>query len=320
MLLSVQGEMISMDKIIQVEQLSKSFGHVQAVNDISFYVEKGSLFSFLGTNGAGKSTTISILLTLLKQDQGSVHVNGYTVGKHNDQIRKEIGVVFQDSLLDPLLTVKENLYLRSSFYGMSKKERDDAIQHAVAVTQLTDFLRRPYGKLSGGERRRTDIARALIHKPSILVLDEPTTGLDAQSRKNIWETILRLQKETKMTVFLTTHYIEEAAESDFVVVMDKGKIVAKGTPEQLKSTYSAHQLVITPIDYAKMKKMLQADHHDFTEERSMFYLNLDATTDAIPILNKYAGFVSSFEVKMSSLDDVFLTITGKDDDDNVGIY
>jgi len=309
-----------MDKIIQVEQLSKFFGDVKAVDDISFYVEKGSLFSFLGTNGAGKSTTISILLTLLKQEQGSVHVNGYTVGKHDDQIRKEIGVVFQDSLLDPLLTVKENLYLRGSFYGLSKKERDDAVQHAVAITQLTGFLRRPYGKLSGGEKRRTDIARALIHKPSILVLDEPTTGLDAQSRKNIWETILRLQKERKMTVFLTTHYIEEAAESDFVVVMDKGKIVAKGTPEQLKTAYSAHQLVITPKDYAKMKEILQVDDDDFTEDRSMFYFNLDATTDAIPILNKYADFISSFEVKMSSLDDVFLTITGKDDDNNVGIY
>src|SRR5690625_1505768 len=309
-----------MNKIIAVDQLLKSFRDVKAINDISFYVEEGSLFSFLGTNGAGKSTTISILLTLLKQDKGTIHVNGFTVGKDDDQIRKEIGVVFQDSLLDPLLTVKENLSLRGSFYGMSKQARKKAIMNAVAATNLTEFLNRPYGKLSGGERRRTDIARALIHKPSILVLDEPTTGLDAHSRKSIWETILQLQKETKMTVFLTTHYIEEAAESDFVVVMDKGKIVAKGTPEQLKSTYSAHQLVITPIDYAKMKKMLQGDHHDFTEERSMFYLNLDATTDAIPILNKYADFISSFEVKMSSLDDVFLTITGKDDDDNVGIY
>lgn len=309
-----------MDKIIQVEQLTKSFGHVKAVNDISFYVEKGSLFSFLGTNGAGKSTTISILLTLLKQDKGTVHVNGYTVGKHDNQIREEIGIVFQDSLLDPLLTVKENLFLRGSFYGMSKHERENAIMNAVTATDLSYILNRRYGKLSGGEKRRTDIARALIHQPSILVLDEPTTGLDAQSRKNIWETILRLQEETKMTVFLTTHYIEEAAESDFVVVMDKGKIVAKGTPEQLKSTYSSHRLVLIAKDQAKLREMLQADHHVFFEERSMFHLTLNATTDAIPILNKYADFLLSFEVKMSSLDDVFLTITEKDGDDNVGIY
>src|SRR5690625_4537274 len=308
-----------MDKSIQVEQLTKSFGHVKAVNDISFYVEKGSLFSFLGTNGAGKSTTISILLTLLKQDKGTVHVNGYTVGKHDNQIREEIGIVFQDSLLDPLLTVKENLFLRGSFYGMSKHERENAIMNAVTATDLSYILNRRYGKLSGGEKRRTDIARALIHQPSILVLDEPTTGLDAQSRKNIWETILRLQEETKMTVFLTTHYIEEAAESDFVVVMNKGIIVAKGTPEQLKSTYSSHRLTLIALDDGKLKQMLLEDHYDFIEERSMFHLAIDATSDAIPILNKYEEHISSFEVKMSSLDDVFLTITGEDDH-HAGIY
>ncbi len=309
-----------MEKIITVDRLKKSYGNVKAVNDISFYVEEGSLFSFLGTNGAGKSTTISIILTLLEQDAGSVQVNGFNVGEADDQIRKEIGVVFQDSLLDPLLTVKENLFLRGSFYGMSKHEREHAIMNAVTATDLSYILNRPYGKLSGGERRRTDMARALIHKPSILVLDEPTTGLDAQSRKSIWETILRLQKETKMTVFLTTHYIEEAAESDFVVVMNKGKIIAKGTPEQLKTAYSSHKLTLIALDHTELKTMLQADHYNFIEERSMFHLTIDSTTDAIPILNKYEGYLSSFEVKMSSLDDVFLTITGKDDNSNAGIY
>ena len=309
-----------MNKIIAVEQLSKTFGDVKVINDISFYVEEGSLFSFLGTNGAGKSTTISILLTLLKQDEGTIHVNGYAVGKHDDQIRKEIGVVFQDSLLDPLLTVKENLSLRGSFYGLSKQAREKAIINAVAATNLTDFLNRPYGKLSGGERRRTDIARALIHQPSILILDEPTTGLDAQSRKSIWETILHLQKKTKMTVFLTTHYIEEAAESDFVVVMNKGEIIAKGTPEQLKATYSSHKLTLIASDHAELRAILQADRYNFIEERSMFHLTIDSTTEAIPILNKYEEHLSSFEVKMSSLDDVFLTITGEDDNNIAGIY
>ena len=168
-----------------------------------------------------------ILLTLLKQDKGEVKVKGYTVGKQDDKIRQEIGVVFQDSLLDPLLTVKENLEIRGSFYGMSKKDINNAIERVTVLTDLQSFINRPYGKLSGGERRRTDIARALIHNPSILIMDEPTTGLDAQSRKNIWNTILQLQKETKMTVFLTTHYIEEAANSDYVVVMKKGEIVAE---------------------------------------------------------------------------------------------
>ena len=202
-----------------MQRLSKSYGKVKAVNDISFYVEEGALFSFLGTNGAGKSTTISILLTLLKQDSGLVNVNGYIVGKHDQAIRKEIGVVFQESLLDPLLTVKENLAIRGSFYGMTRKERNARITRVMEIVDIQSISNRLYGKLSGGQRRRADIARALIHKPNILILDEPTTGLDPQSRKNIWETVLQLQKETGMTVFLTTHYIEEAANSDYVVVM-----------------------------------------------------------------------------------------------------
>ena len=164
-----------MNKIIEIENLTKLFGKVRAVDDISFFVAKGSLFSFLGTNGAGKSTTISIMLTLLKQNEGTIKINGFTVGKQDDKIRKEIGVVFQDSLLDPLLTVEENLNIRGSFYGMSKVEKSEAIKRVIAVTDLTSFKDRLYGKLSGGERRRTDIARALIHSPSILIMDEPTT-------------------------------------------------------------------------------------------------------------------------------------------------
>lgn len=309
-----------MEKIITVDRLKKSYGNVKAVNDISFYVEEGSLFSFLGTNGAGKSTTISIILTLLEQDAGSVQVNGFNVGEADDQIRKEIGVVFQDSLMDPLLTVQENLDVRGSFYGMTKIERYAAIEYVAKITDLMAFLNRPYGKLSGGERRRTDIARALIHKPNILILDEPTTGLDAHSREKIWQTILKLQTEQKMTVFLTTHYIEEAAESDFVVVMNEGVIVAKGTPEQLKNNYSSHKLIMTTDDPKKMEKLLQADQYDFTQTHLIFQLPLKCTTEAIPILEKYRTLITSFEVKKSSLDDVFLRITRRENDSDVSIY
>lgn len=298
-------------KIIEVHGLSKSFGKVKAVNDISFYVEEGSLFSFLGTNGAGKSTTISILLTLLQQDKGHVTVNGYTVGKHDKTIRKEIGVVFQDSLLDPLLTVKENLAIRASFYGMTRKERNAAIHHVAEVVEVASLLSQPYGKLSGGQKRRVDIARALIHKPNILILDEPTTGLDPESRKNIWSTIQQLQKETGMTVFLTTHYIEEAANSHYVVVMKEGLIVAKGTPEQLKNDYSAHLLTISTDQADELRSLLLADGLDFNEEMSLFHLPLSHTTDAISILLKFTPFITSFEVKKSSLDDVFIAINGK---------
>ncbi|WP_172369103.1 ABC transporter ATP-binding protein [Sporosarcina jiandibaonis] len=301
-----------MNKIIEVTGLSKSFGKVHAVKDISFYVKEGSLFSFLGTNGAGKSTTISILLTLLKQNKGEVKVKGYTIGKQDEKIRREIGVVFQDSILDPLLTVEENLKIRGSFYGMTKIDKNNAIERVTALTDLKSFLKRPYGKLSGGERRRTDIARALIHGPSILIMDEPTTGLDAQSRKNIWNTVLQLQKETKMTVFLTTHYIEEAANSDYVVVMKNGEIVAKGTPDDLKNNYASDSLLLTPSDDVVMRKVLASEKIEFKEEKSIFYLPLKETKSAIPLLAKYAESISSFEVRKSSLDDVFIAINGKD--------
>ena len=308
-----------MKKIIEVDRLSKSFGKVKAVNDISFYVEEGALFSFLGTNGAGKSTTISILLTLLKQDQGVVLVNGYTVGKHDQAIRQEIGVVFQESLLDPLLTVKENLAIRGSFYRMTRQERNVAITRVMDIVDIKSISNRPYGKLSGGQRRRVDIARALIHKPNILILDEPTTGLDPESRKNIWATILQLQKDTGMTVFLTTHYIEEAANSDYVVVMKEGSIVAEGTPEQLKNGYSTDLLTISTDRAEELRSLLTLEELDFNEGKSLFHLPLNHTTDAIPILAKFTSFISSFEVKKSSLDDVFIAINGKgvDQDDRI---
>jgi multidrug/hemolysin transport system ATP-binding protein len=309
-----------MSKVIEVIGLSKSFGKVQAVKDICFYVEEAALFSFLGTNGAGKSTTISILLTLLQQDQGEVKVKGYTVGKQDDKIRKEIGVVFQDSLLDPLLTVQENLEIRGSFYGLSRKDKCEAIGRVTALTGLQSFLNRPYGKLSGGERRRTDIARALIHNPSILIMDEPTTGLDAQSRKNIWNTIIQLQKETKMTVFLTTHYIEEAAGSDYVVVMKKGEIIAKGTPDQLKNEYASDNLLLTPNDEVGMRRILAAEKIEYIVEKSIFCLPLKETKSAIPFLVKHADLITSFEVRKSSLDDVFITINGKDVEKDDGIH
>lgn len=298
-----------MTKIIEVQQLSKSFKNVDAVKNISFHVEEGSLFAFLGTNGAGKSTTISILLTLLKQDAGLVKIKGLTVGKDDALIRQEIGVVFQQNLLDPLLTVKENLEFRGALYNMSKKAIAEAIQRVTKLTRLQSFLNRPYGKLSGGERRRTDIARALLHTPSILILDEPTTGLDAESRKSLWSTILSLQKETNMTVFLTTHYIEEATNSDYIVVMDKGEIVIRSTPEQLKNDFSTNHLFITPFDVNNFKKILTLDNVIFQEEKNQFMIALSDTKFAIPLLTKYENYIASFEVKKSSLDDILLELT-----------
>ncbi|PIC56728.1 ABC transporter [Sporosarcina sp. P12(2017)] len=302
-----------MQTIIEVENVSKSFGHVNAVDDMSFYVTKGSLFSFLGTNGAGKSTVISIILTALQPDSGSVTVNGFTVGKEDKVIRKEIGVVFQESLLDPLLSVQENLEIRAQLYGMAKQERLAAIQRCAEIVDIHSILKRRYGKLSGGQKRRVDIARALLHQPKILLLDEPTTGLDPQSRQQIWKMIGHLQKEHGMTVFLTTHYIEEAANSDFVIVIKEGRIIAKGTPVELKQQYSADRLFITTTDHTALRTLFQHDDVEFQEETGRYTIDLPSTIAAIPILTKYQSFISSFEVRKSSLDDVFIRIHDRKD-------
>ena len=235
-----------MEKIIDVINLHKSYGQIKAVNGISFYVEKGSLFAFLGPNGAGKTTTINILSTLLTKDQGEVFVNDNKLGEHEDEIRNAIGIVFQEGVLDPLLSVKENLETRGSFYGLQKEVLNERVKNALEITGIMELSSRKYGSLSGGQKRRADIARALLNAPRILFLDEQTTGLDPQTRKNVWQTIIRLQKEENMTVFLTTHYMEEADMADYVVIIDNGEIAAKGTPSFLKDEYSNDILKIKP--------------------------------------------------------------------------
>ncbi|ARK24068.1 ABC transporter [Sporosarcina sp. P37] len=302
-----------MSNIIEVENVSKSFGDVKAVDNISFCVKKGRLFSFLGTNGAGKSTVISIILTVLHADSGNVTVNGYRVGKEDELIRKEIGVVFQDSLLDPLLTVLENLDIRAQLYGMTSHERKIAIEQCAKIADIHDIMKRRYGKLSVGQKRRADIARALLHLPKILLLDEPTTGLDPKSRQHIWNMIEKLQKDHGMTVFLTTHYIEEAANSDFVVVMKKGQIITEGTPGDLKHRYSADRLFIRTANHHEMRTQLQNEQLEFKEENGGFTVNLSNTLESIGILNRYKSLISSFEVRKSSLDDVFIRIHDRKD-------
>ncbi len=220
--------------IIKVENLFKSYDSVKAVNGISFTVREGSLFSFLGTNGAGKSTTINILTTLIQKTSGNVTVGGFDIEHNPEKIRGLIGVVFQDSVLDPLLTVRENLSVRGSLYGFNGAKLKNSVNTAAKITGVEEFISRPYGKLSGGQRRRADIARALIHLPKLLFLDEPTTGLDPKTRRDIWQLIRDLQRTNGMTVFLTTHYMEEAADSEEIVIIHKGVIKAKGTPLELK--------------------------------------------------------------------------------------
>ena len=233
-----------MESIIEVKGLKKSFGTTEVVKGIDFSVEKGSLFAFLGTNGAGKSTTINMLTTLLKKTEGSVLINGFELGKDDLKIKESIGVVFQNSVLDDLLTVKENLYFRGSLYSLNKNDLKNRISNAVEITDCGEFLNKKYGKLSGGQRRRADIASALINQPKVLFLDEPTTGLDPTTRLSIWNNISYMQKDLGMTVFLTTHYMEEASKADDICIISKGEIIEKGTPISLKEKYTVDLLKI----------------------------------------------------------------------------
>ena len=301
-------------RIIEVEGLKKSYGKVEAVKGISFYVEQGKLFAFLGPNGAGKSTTIDIITTFLAKDEGSVTIDGHTLGSDDDAIRRIIGAVFQDNMLDELLTVKENITMRGSLYGMKGEALKQAVQKALDAAEANDFKDRKYGKLSGGQRRRADIARALVNTPKILFLDEPTTGLDPQTRKTVWETIRKLQKETGMTVFLTTHYMEEAAEADYVVVIDNGQISAKGTPSQLKEKYAGDFLRLVPKKELaeKIKAQLKTDEISFTENADTIIISIPRTLDSLPILDRYRNGLDSFEVVNGTMDDAFIAITGKE--------
>ncbi|MCL2071188.1 MAG: ATP-binding cassette domain-containing protein [Oscillospiraceae bacterium] len=278
--------------MIEVKNLHKNYSEVKAVNGIDFTVNEGDLFSFLGTNGAGKSTTISVLTTLLPKTSGTCTVGGYEPEREPGKVRELIGIVFQDSVLDPILTVRENLEVRGSLYRLRGQKLKSAVENAVTITDMGDYADRRYGKLSGGQRRRADIARALVHMPQILFLDEPTTGLDPKTRSDIWRLIRELQKSNGMTVFLTTHYMEEAAESDSISVIHKGEIKAAGTPLELKTQYCSDVLKLTLTSGEYIEKQLAK------------------TTEALPIIDKYKGEIANVEIINGTLDDVFLNLTG----------
>ncbi len=300
------------NRIIEVESLEKSYGDVHAVKGISFYVEEGRLFAFLGPNGAGKSTTIDILCTVLKPDSGTVIIDGSVLGKDDDAIRKSIGVVFQYGVLDDALTVKENLLFRASLYGLRSAEAQNAVDSACQLAAVTDIADRPYGKLSGGQRRRCDIARALIHTPKILFLDEPTTGLDPQTRKRMWDLIIHMKDSLGTTIFLTTHYMEEAAEADYVIVIDDGKIVAKGTPLELKEKYASDKLILVSSDIHKVAGLLRTMGLEYGLNGNHVTVPLRTSLDALPLLELLKDYLISFEVVLGTMDEAFITIIGKE--------
>lgn len=302
------------NKIIEVRQLQKSYKDVKAVNGIDFYVEEGELFAFLGLNGAGKSTTIDMLCTFLKPDRGSIKINNYEVGKDDEKIKSLVGVVFQESVLDELLTVKENLITRSKLYNMSKDEFNKNLEEIADITGIREIINRQYRKLSGGQRRRVDIARALINKPNILFLDEPTTGLDPKTRKNVWDMIRTLQKDNNMTVFLTTHYMEEASKADYIVVMDKGVIAAKGTTDELKEKYAKDKMIIYFDDEKSdfIENYLKENNYEFFIQNNNITIEINTTLESIKIIDDCRIYINSFEVIKGSMDDVFLNITKGD--------
>lgn len=296
-----------MENIIEIEHLDKSFQDVHAVNDLSLCVKEGELFAFLGVNGAGKSTTISIMCGMLAKDSGKVFIDGKDVDKDMRAIAKELGVVFQNTVLDEKLSVKDNLTSRASLYGITGKEAKDRIVELAELLNFKDIMNRTFGKLSGGQKRRVDVARALLHKPKILILDEPTTGLDPEARKTLWNVVTSLRKNENMTVFLTTHYMEEAADADYVVILDSGKIAAKGTPLELKNEYTGDFVTVYNADESAIKALgLPCENI-----RDAVRIAVKDTSEARDLILANPELFSDFEITKGKMDDVFLAVTGK---------
>ena len=294
-------------KIIEIIGLSKSFGEVRAVDGLSFRVMEGELFAFLGVNGAGKSTTINILCGQLARDGGEVLIDGKSIDTHSELIKGEIGVVFQSSVLDSALTARDNLVSRAALYGIFGEQLRERLEALTRLLDLGDILSRQVSKLSGGQRRRIDIARALIHKPRILILDEPTTGLDPQTRRTLWQVVSELRKNEKMTVLLTTHYMEEAADADYVVIIDGGRIAAEGTPLELKNGFSGDFLTL----YGASEEEVRTFGLPYSRLRDGFRISLPDTRAATELILKNPELFVDYELEKGKMDDVFLAVTGK---------
>ena len=305
-----------MEEIITVNGLKKYFHEVKAVDDISFQVEPGETFGFLGINGAGKSTTINMLCTLFPVTAGEVSVCGYQLGKDDEKIRRNIGVVWQNNCLDERLSVKENLYVRGSLYGLDGNALKNRIEEIGKKLQLKDIYQTRYEKLSGGQKRRCEIAAALINTPKILFLDEPTTGLDPATRKLVWESMDTLQKEDGTTIFLTTHYMEEAACARHIAIIDSGKIKEYGTPFELKERYAKDKLHLIPKpekqdELMQSLKQMPYQEDDMANINDRLVISVKNSMFALEILQKVQNCLSGFEMLQGTMDDVFLNVTGK---------
>ena len=296
-----------MDPIIEIKNLSKSFGDVKAVQDLSLQVREGELFAFLGINGAGKSTTINIMCGQLSKDGGHICIDGADLDQNPQHIKEKLGVVFQNSVLDSALSVYDNMQSRAALYGLTGKAFVRRMEELSELLEFKDLLKRAVGKLSGGQRRRVDIARALIHKPKVLILDEPTTGLDPKTRNILWNVITDLRKNENLTVFLTTHYMEEAAEADYVVILDSGKIAAQGTPLELKNAYTADHVTLYGVD----EETVQSMQVSYAGSKDTWQLAVPNTQKATELIIQYPHIFKDYEITKGKMDDVFLAVTGK---------
>lgn len=297
-----------MKNIIEIKSLNKSFGEVKAVRDLSFRVKEGELFAFLGVNGAGKSTTINIMCAQLKKDSGEVVIDSHDIDTTASAIKSRLGVVFQDSVLDKSLSVRDNLESRAALYGITGEAFRTRLGELCELLDLGELLKRPVGKLSGGQRRRIDIARALLHRPKILILDEPTTGLDPQTRKKLWNVIESLRKSENMTVFLTTHYMEEASEADYVVILDGGALIAEGTPLELKNRYTGDFITLYGAEEDKVKAL----GVKYEQVRDTYRLAVPDTAAATALIVAHPDLFCDYEITKGKMDDVFLAATGKE--------
>lgn len=296
-----------MEHIIEIEHLNKRFAEVQAVRDLSFHVRPGELFAFLGVNGAGKSTTISILCGQLAKDSGSVRVCGESIDQNMPHIARKLGVVFQNSVLDGALSVRDNLRSRAALYGITGAAFKARLAELAELLDFSGLLNRTLGKLSGGQRRRIDIARALLHRPEILILDEPTTGLDPQTRKLLWDVVQELRRRENLTVFLTTHYMEEAADADYVVILDSGAIAAEGTPLDLKNAYTGDFITLYGLDAEALRPLgLPCE-----ALRGAVRVAVPDTAAATRLIVEHPELFTDYEITKGKMDDVFLAVTGK---------
>ncbi|EHK2530448.1 ABC transporter ATP-binding protein [Listeria monocytogenes] len=303
--------------MIKLTNVVKKFGKIEAVKGINLEVEKGSLFAFLGENGAGKSTTLSMICTESEPTSGEIYIDDEKLTFKNRKLfRQKLGVVFQENVLDDLLTVRENLYNRASLYGKTKAEITERLALVSSIMGIEDILNRRFEKLSGGQKRRAEIARAIMHDPEILLLDEPTTGLDPKTRVSVWKIIDYLREELGMTVFLTTHYLEEAKDADQLAVIHKGKIIAQGTPTNIRSRFSVDKIFFYDAKVAELQKIIKKANLPFKVSKATMRVDvINQDVEILAILNQAAGLYGSFEVIKGNLDDAFISMIKEESDD-----